>query len=109
MAPSEDRPHVDHFRRLWTQSFVGFLRVGRQRCRACLPDASASGSPLSSCRRRSDTHGPLSPMPKAAWREEGDRWQQALVLTEIASSVASPEAVSIVGVDLRAGTAAPCF
>lgn len=92
---SEDRPHVDHFRRLWTKSFVGFLRSGDDDV-VPAPDAQIGFAPellppeVGYARTFPDAEG--------RWREEGDRWQQALVLTEIASSCFA-EAVSIVGVD----------
>ena len=64
------RPYVGHFRALWTESFVGFLR------RRPLPDRFCFAPEL------------LGPEYNYArmldGREESDRWQQSLALVSIA-------------------------
>ncbi len=66
----EGRPYVNHFRALWTESFLGFLR------RRPLPDRFCFAPEL------------LGPEYYYArvfdGREESDRWQQSLVLVHIA-------------------------
>jgi len=67
---ADGRPFVDHFRALWTDSFLGFLR------RKPLPDRFCFAPEL------------LGPEYYYArvfeGREESDRWQQSLVLVQIA-------------------------
>ena len=79
---SDGRPHVDHFRQMWTRAFVGVLR-------------SAEGDPVAMPRGEVGFAPELLP-PEVGYArtwpnpdgepvEEGDRWTQALLLSEIAS------------------------
>jgi sugar phosphate isomerase/epimerase len=67
---AEGRPYVGHFRALWTESFLGFLR------RRPLPDRFCFAPELL---------GPEHYYARVfAAREESDRWQQSLVLARLA-------------------------
>jgi sugar phosphate isomerase/epimerase len=65
-----DRPYVEHFRRLWTACFSGFLKTASEGASICF------------------TAELLAPAIYYArtfnGREESDRWQQSLVLCRIA-------------------------
>jgi hypothetical protein len=67
---------VDHFREMWTRSFVGFLRSAK-------PGDYISFNPELLCARIH--YARLFPTKDGGLDEETDRWQQALVLTRIAS------------------------
>ena len=78
----DDEPPVAHFRALWTRAFAGFL-------------ANASGDPVPVGDGAIGFAPELLPAafgyalevpgPGGALRELGDRWEQGLVLTRIAS------------------------
>ena len=65
-----DRPHVDHFRKLWTAAFSGFLRSASEGDSMCF--AAELLAPGIYYARTFEG------------REESDRWQQSLVLCRIA-------------------------
>ncbi len=71
----ENRPHVGHFRELWTHSFVGFLRSAKPG--DYLPFTPELLVPLYYYAR-------LIRGADGQAREEGDRWQQALKYCTIA-------------------------
>nr|MBA3710174.1 hypothetical protein [Planctomycetota bacterium] len=66
---------VDHFREMWTRSFVGFLRTAK-------PGDYISFNP--ELLPAKIWYARLFPRPDGTLDEETDRWQQALVLTRIA-------------------------
>jgi len=67
---AERQPHVGHFRALWTESFLGFLRRRPQADRFCFTP---------------ELLGPEYNYARVfAGREESDRWQQSLVLVKVA-------------------------
>ena len=90
-----DRPHVEHFRQLWIRSFVGFLRLGDQ---DLVPVANGEIGFAPELLPPECGYALLFPDRDGRLREEGDRWEQARVLTEIATSCFS-EARAIVGID----------
>lgn len=66
----EGRPYVDHFRALWTESFLGFLRRRPLLDRVCFAP---------------ELLGPEYYYARVFGnREESDRWQQSVVLVRIA-------------------------
>lgn len=67
---ADERPYVAHFRALWTESFAGFLRRRPAHDRFCF--APELLGPEYYYARTFNEH------------EETDRWQQSLVLVEIA-------------------------
>jgi sugar phosphate isomerase/epimerase len=68
---ADGRPYVNHFRTLWTESFLGFLRRKPQADRFCFAP---------------ELLGPEIYYARTfAGQEESDRWEQALVLVRIAS------------------------
>jgi len=72
---SEHQPFVAHFRELWTASMASFLKsAGPGDHLIFSPELLASG--IYYARLLLDAAG--------NWREEGDRWQQSLVLCRIA-------------------------
>jgi len=72
---ASQRPYVDHFRRLWTASFAGFLRNAHSGDYILfVPELLAP----------SIYYGRVFPDATGALREESDRWEQSLVLRRIA-------------------------
>ena len=65
-----DRPYVEHFRRLWTACFSGFLKTASEGASICF--AAELLAPAIYYARTFNG------------REESDRWQQSLVLCRIA-------------------------
>ena len=66
-----------HFREMWTRSFLGFLRTARNgETIDFVPELLSSEN--SYARGHYDTHGMLI--------EQGDRWEQALVMAELAKA-----------------------
>ena len=85
-VPAEEPVYVGHFRQLWTTCFRGFLRTARPHDYICFtpellaPDiyyarTISAGAISTSAVLTSD--GPV---------EESDRWQQSLLLNQIAQS-----------------------
>ena len=72
---SEGRPFVDHFRAFWTRSFRGFLANAN-------PGDVIPFTP--ELLRPAINYARTFKMPDGSRREESDRWQQALVLCQIA-------------------------
>ena len=69
------RPFVGHFKELWTRSFMGFLRSAKPGDYLCFaPELLHSAN----------YYARLFPGPDGTPREEGDRYQQALVYAAIA-------------------------
>jgi len=67
---ADGRPYVSHFRALWTESFLGFLRRRPQTDRFCFTP---------------ELLGPEIYYARTfAGQEESDRWEQSLVLVRIA-------------------------
>jgi len=65
-----DRPYVDHFRALWTESFLGFVRRRPERDGFCFTP---------------ELLGPEYYYARTfQGREESDRWEQSLVLMRMA-------------------------
>jgi len=72
---SKGRPFVDHFRAFWTRSFRGYLANAR----------AGEVIPFTPELLRSEiNYARKFRMPDGTWREESDRWEQALVLCRIA-------------------------
>ncbi|MCZ7646340.1 MAG: hypothetical protein M5U26_13825 [Planctomycetota bacterium] len=70
-----DRPYIDHFRLLWTRTFKGFLRH------------AGPGDYLPFCPellQPSINYARVFPGPDGKPVEEGDRWELAKVMTQIA-------------------------
>lgn len=82
----EDEPHVGHFRAIWTRAMAGFLRDARPGDYFCFaPELLPAHIDFGAHRIRLN-YARLFPGPDGVLREEGDRWQQAAVLTDIARS-----------------------
>ncbi len=89
-----DEPPVSHFRVLWSRAFAGFLASApddpvpppgrRHRLRAELLPAEFGSAPL-------------QPGADGVPRETGDRWEQALVLTRIATECFASASADAVG------------
>lgn len=76
VGDGHNRPHVDHFRAFWTRAFTGFLASAAPGDYLCFT-SELLGPELSYARTFPNAGG--QPV------EEGDRWQQAILLTEIAA------------------------
>ena len=71
----EKRPHVDHFREMWTRAMLGFLRSAAPGDYLVFaPELLPAGI----------NYARTVPGPDGEPREEGDRWQQALLYRDIA-------------------------
>ena len=71
----ERRPHVDHFREMWTRAMHGFLKSADPGdFLVFAPELLPSGI----------NYARTVPGPDGTPREEGDRWQQALLYRDIA-------------------------
>ncbi len=71
----KDRPYIEHFRLLWTRSFKGFLKHAKP------------GDYVPFCPellQPSINYARIFPGPDGKLVEEGDRWQLARTMTEIA-------------------------
>jgi len=75
-AGKEDRPYVGHFKEMWTRSFAGFLRAAKPGEFFCFTPELLVPS-IYYARVQASPTGP---------REEGDRWQQALLYCELAKA-----------------------
>jgi len=71
------RTYVEHFKEMWTRSFSGFLRTAQPG--DFIPFNPEPLQPASYYAR-------TLPNAQGEPLEEGDRWQQALLYTEIAKS-----------------------
>jgi hypothetical protein len=71
----QQQPYVDHFRKLWTRSFVGFLKSARPGDYICFAPELLHPEIY---------YARVFPGSDGRLREESDRWEQALVLTRIA-------------------------
>ena len=78
---SEGQPHVDHFRSLWTRAAAGFI-AGAAADPVPPPDLQLGFAP----ELLPNEFGYAIKVPNAHGEPEelGDRWQQALVLTDLA-------------------------
>ena len=76
IGDGRDRPHVEHFRQFWTRAFAGFLATAQPGDTLCFT-SELLGPELSYARTFPNASGEMV--------EEGDRWQQAILLTEIAA------------------------
>jgi hypothetical protein len=74
-ADGTNQTYVDHFREMWTRSFVGFLRSARPGDYICFAP-ELIGSKVFYARAFKNAAGEMV--------EEGDRWQQGLVYTRMA-------------------------
>jgi hypothetical protein len=79
----EGRLHVGHFRDLWTRAMVGFINHARSDVVAA-PDLALGFAP--ELLPPEAGYARLVPGRDGEPDEEGDRWAQALVLTDIAAS-----------------------
>ena len=78
----EGQPHLAHFRSLWTRSFEGFVRTVSQ---DLVPPPRLEIGFAPELLPPEVGYARLVPDSAGDLREEGDRWEQSLVLTEIAS------------------------
>jgi hypothetical protein len=77
VGDGNDRVYVDHFKELWTRCFTAFLKSAQPREYICfVPELLPSD--ICYARTFSDANGQL--------REEGDRWQQALLYKDLAKA-----------------------
>jgi hypothetical protein len=79
---AQDQPHLEHFRSLWTRSFEGFIRTVAQ---DVVPPPRLEIGFAPELLPPEVGYARLVPDPDGGLREEGDRWEQAQVLTQIAS------------------------
>ena len=75
IGDGKNRPHVDHFKEMWTRSFMGFLKSAEP------GDYIAFNPELLPAQSH---YARLIPGPEGKLIEEGDRWEQALLYNEIA-------------------------
>ncbi|MGH7144797.1 MAG: sugar phosphate isomerase/epimerase family protein [Planctomycetota bacterium] len=71
------RPYVDHFRALWTRSFRGFLKSAKPGDYLCFTPELLPANIY---------YARLVRTPRGQWREECDRWLQALLYVKIAKA-----------------------
>lgn len=76
IGDGRNRPHVDHFRIFWTRAFAGFLKTAQPGDYLCFT-SELLGPEQAYARTFPDVNGVMV--------EEGDRWQQALLLCQIAT------------------------
>lgn len=69
-----NQTYVEHFKEMWTRSFIGFLNSAKAGDYICFTP-ELLGSSIYYARKFKNAPG--------EWVEESDRWQQALVLAEI--------------------------
>lgn len=75
IGDGKNQLYVAHFRQFWTRSFVGFLKTAQSGDYLCFtPELLPPEYYYARLVRAAD----------GQWIEEGDRWQQALLLCEIA-------------------------
>lgn len=79
-----NRPHVDHFRMFWTRAMAGFLKTAKPGDYLCFAPELLPAHIDVGAHRIVMNYARLFPGPDGELREEGDRWQQAGVLTKIA-------------------------
>lgn len=75
IADGKNQVYVDHFREMWTRAFTGFLKSAQPGDFLCFT-VELLQSDIFYARVIKNSAG--------EWVEEGDRWQQALLYTEIA-------------------------
>jgi hypothetical protein len=93
----KDRPFVDHFKEMWTRSFAGFLRSAKPGDYICFTP-ELLGPEINYAR--------TFPNAKGEMVEESDRWQQAILYTQIARDCWE-EAKRRVHESISAGSSAP--
>ena len=75
IGDGSDRPNVSHFREMWTRCMAGFLKTAQSGDYLNFAP-ELLGPEISYARLILNSRG--------EWIEEGDRWQQAMVYTQIA-------------------------
>ena len=75
VTPDSGQPYIDHFRQMWTLSFTGFLKTAKPGDYLIFAPELLFGSIY---------YARLFRGPDGTLREEGDRWQQALLYCDIA-------------------------
>ncbi len=78
----EGQPHIAQFRSLWTRAFEGFVRTAVQ---DVVPPPRLEIGFAPELLPPEVGYARLVPDASGGLREEGDRWEQSLVLTQIAS------------------------
>lgn len=86
IGSGEDRPHVEHFKAIWTRAMAGFLKDARPGDYFCFAPELLPAHIDLGAQRITLNYARLFPGPDGGLREEGDRWQQAAVLTSIAKT-----------------------
>ena len=79
---AEGQPHIAHFMSLWTRAFEGFVRTAAQ---DPVPPPRLEIGFAPELLPPEVGYARLVPDSDGVLREEGDRWEQSLVLTQIAS------------------------
>ena len=79
---AEGQPHIAHFMSLWTRAFEGFVRTAAQ---DPVPPPGLEIGFAPELLPPEVGYARLVPDSDGVLREEGDRWEQSLVLTQIAS------------------------
>jgi hypothetical protein len=79
-----DRPHVDHFKQIWTRAMSGFLETAQPGDYLCFAPELLPAHVDIGTRRIVMNYARLFPSPNGGLREESDRWEQAGVLTRLA-------------------------
>ena len=80
-APPTSRPSV-HFREMWTRALAGFVATARN---DAVPEPGLQLGFAPELLPPEVGYARLVPRPDGRLEEEGDRWAQALVLTDIAA------------------------
>jgi hypothetical protein len=99
-----DEPPVVHFREMWTRAMAGFVRTARN---DTVPEPGLQLGFAPELLPPEVGYARLVPRPDGRLEEEGDRWSQALVLTDIAADCFATARRTAFGATPAARTAGP--
>ncbi len=75
VADGKNQEYVEHFKEMWTRSFMGFLKSAQPGDYICFTTELLQADIYYARQVKNE---------KGEWQEEGDRWQQALLYKDLA-------------------------